>query len=107
MKADTLSHPTDSPAYNMQVESLIRLALSEDIGRGDITTEATVPPEARARARIMQKAPGVVCGLPVVTAVFRMLDPEVRVVPAAEEGTWGDNRVVAHIEGPARAILTG
>ena len=113
MKAQASSiDPADSPAYNSQVQSLIRLALSEDIGRGDITTEATVPPEARARATITQKAPGVLCGLSVVTAVFRMLDPDLSVAYAAEEGTWGGDegtgdRVVAQIEGPARSILTG
>ncbi len=101
---------TDSPGYNAQVQSLIRLALAEDIGRGDITTEATVPTEAQGRATIRQKAPGVVCGLPIVAAVFAMLDTRVSVVPAVEEGhelTGAASMVVAYIDGPARAILTG
>lgn len=98
---------SDSIGYNMQLQDLIRLALAEDIGRGDLTTDSTVPAEAQARAEIRQKAPGVLCGLPVVVAVFETLDPRVRVILAAEEGSWGDERVVARIEGPARAILTG
>src|SRR5690242_13438938 len=47
------------------VDAIIRLALNEDVGRGDITTEATVPADAQATAEIYQKASGVVCGLPV------------------------------------------
>lgn len=93
--------------YQFSTRELIKLALAEDIGRGDLTTEATVPADAWAQAEIFQKAPGVLCGLPVVSAVFEMLDPSVRVMPASKEGSWGERRVVAHIEGPTRAILTG
>ena len=86
------------------VEAIIRLALAEDIGRGDITAESTVEPETRARAEILQKQAGVLCGLPLVEAVFALLDPTVRVERVAEEGTWGEPRVVARLAGPARAI---
>lgn len=89
------------------VDAIIRLALSEDIGRGDITTEATVAPGTRARAEIIQKAPGVLCGLPVVERVFALLDQAVTVRREAEEGSWGDRRTVARIEGPAASVLTG
>src|SRR3954447_21602737 len=93
--------------YNAAVGEIIRLALSEDIGRGDLTTEATVSADALASAVILQKAPGVLCGLPVVEAVFAALDGRVRIERVAEEGSWGDRREVARLEGPARAILTG
>lgn len=89
------------------VEPIVRLALAEDIGRGDLTTAATVPPGATARAEIVQEAPGVLCGLPVVETVFALLDPRVRLTPLAEEGSWGERRVVATLAGPAAAILTG
>ncbi len=89
------------------VEAIIRLALAEDIGRGDITAESTVEPETRATAEILQKQAGVLCGLPVVKAVFALVDPRVRVERVAEEGTWGERRVVARLEGPARSILSG
>src|SRR5205823_1911949 len=87
-------------------------ALAEDIGRGDLTTEATVPPGAHAQAVILQKAPGVLCGLPIVEAVFATLDANIKFEPCAEEGSWGGSaeegpRTVARIEGPARPILTG
>ncbi|MFL5734062.1 MAG: carboxylating nicotinate-nucleotide diphosphorylase [Chloroflexia bacterium] len=98
--------------YSQEVDEIIRLALAEDIGRGDITTEATVPAGAHATAIIQQKAPGVLCGLLVVEAVFAALDPAVKVEPRADEGSWSGNpgegpRIVARLEGPARAILTG
>jgi nicotinate-nucleotide pyrophosphorylase (carboxylating) len=91
------------------VDAIIRLALAEDVGRGDLTTEATVSPDAVATAMISQKGPGVVCGLPVVEAVFARLDPRVRLDRIVEEGSFdsGTRRVVARIEGPAAAILTG
>jgi nicotinate-nucleotide pyrophosphorylase (carboxylating) len=90
------------------VHAIIALALAEDIGRGDLTTEATVPAGATATAEILQKAPGVVCGLPVVEAVFAAIDPRVRVARVADEGSYaGERRTVAHLEGPAAAILTG
>lgn len=97
---------TEAPPRSA-VEPIVRLALAEDIGRGDLTTAATVPPGATARAEIVQKAPGVLCGLPVVETVFALLDPRVRLTPLAEEGSWGERRVVATLEGPAAAILTG
>src|SRR5260370_6123542 len=90
------------------VDAIIRLALAEDVGRGDLTTEATVSPEASATAELLQKAPGVVCGLPVVAAVFARLDPRVQVTPQVDEGSFdAGRRVVAHITGPAAAILSG
>ncbi|MFN8633751.1 MAG: carboxylating nicotinate-nucleotide diphosphorylase [Chloroflexota bacterium] len=89
------------------VEAIIRLALAEDVGRGDVTTEATVAADTQARAEVLQKQAGVMCGLPVVEAVFAMVDPSVKVVRLAEEGSYGDGRAVARIEGSARSILTG
>ncbi|HLZ31523.1 MAG TPA: carboxylating nicotinate-nucleotide diphosphorylase [Chloroflexota bacterium] len=87
---------------------MIRLALAEDIGRGDLTTEATVAADAVATAEVLQKAPGVVCGLPVLARVFAAVDPRVQVTPLADEGSFdARRRVVARIDGPAAAILTG
>jgi nicotinate-nucleotide pyrophosphorylase (carboxylating) len=105
-KADQ-AQAVDLLGYDRAVEAIIRLALAEDIGRGDLTTEATVPAETMGRAVILQKAPGVLCGLPVVAAAFEALDPRVKVTFSAEEGSVGDRREVATLEGPARAILTG
>jgi nicotinate-nucleotide pyrophosphorylase (carboxylating) len=86
---------------------LIDRALAEDVGSGDLTTEATVDPGARARATIVQKAPGVVYGLAVASGVFRRLDPEAQITPGPE-GEWREaGAQVLTVEGSARALLTG
>ncbi|HET8626012.1 MAG TPA: carboxylating nicotinate-nucleotide diphosphorylase [Thermomicrobiales bacterium] len=107
MEPETLVTRHSSLVTSPGVRAIVQLALAEDIGRGDLTTEATVAPDATATAEIIQKAPGVLCGLPVVALVFAELDPAVRLTPLAEEGSWGERRVVARLEGPARALLTG
>jgi nicotinate-nucleotide pyrophosphorylase (carboxylating) len=88
---------------------LIGRALAEDIGLRDVTTEAVVPPGTRARARIDQKAPGVIYGLEIAEAVFRRLDGLVNWRAVRPEGEWLKEppAVVAEIEGDARALLTG
>jgi nicotinate-nucleotide pyrophosphorylase (carboxylating) len=81
--------------------------LAEDVGAGDVTAEATVPADARARARVVQKAPGVVYGLDVAVEVLRRLDPAVR-IELGREGEWLEPGAVAlRAEGSARALLTG
>lgn len=89
------------------VRRIVQLALEEDIGRGDLTSESTVAADTRAVAEILQKQPGVLCGLPVAELVFAELEPRLRLVRLADEGSWGERRAVARIEGPARAILGG
>jgi nicotinate-nucleotide pyrophosphorylase (carboxylating) len=88
---------------------LIGHALAEDVGLRDVTTEAVVRSGTRARARIDQKAPGVIYGLEVAQAVFRRLDPLVDWRAVRAEGEWlkAPPAVVAEIEGDARALLTG
>jgi nicotinate-nucleotide pyrophosphorylase (carboxylating) len=90
----------------MDLDAIVRWALDEDVGPGDVTTRATVPPGARARARITQKQPGVVFGLAAAEATFRALDPEVRFARLAAEGEWRDGGPVADVEGAAGALLT-
>ena len=105
-----IAPPVVAPVFpsSADVDAIIRMALAEDVGRGDLTTEATVSPDTLASADLLQKAPGVVCGLPVVEAVFARLDPRVRVTAQAEEGSFdARRRVVAQITGPAAAMLTG
>jgi nicotinate-nucleotide pyrophosphorylase (carboxylating) len=89
------------------IRDAVSRALAEDVGTGDVTTAATVPEGSRARALISQKAPGVLFGLEVAEATFRMLDPDVVAERLAEEGVWRDGGPVLGIEGSARAILTG
>jgi nicotinate-nucleotide pyrophosphorylase (carboxylating) len=91
------------------IERVVAAALGEDVGDGDVTSEALVPADARCRAQLLLEEPGVVCGVPVAAAVFQALDPSVRVEPLVVEGTalTSPPVVVAEIEGQARAVLTG
>jgi nicotinate-nucleotide pyrophosphorylase (carboxylating) len=88
------------------LEQLVARALEEDIGSGDLTTEATVPAAARARARIVQKQAGIVFGLPAAREVFRQTEAgELDLLMV--EGQWRDAvpAEVAFISGQARALL--
>jgi len=88
--------------------ALVRAALAEDIGGGDVTTEATVAEAARARALITQKAPGVIYGLRAAELTFEQLDPDVRCERLVGEGVWREQGgPVLSLEGRARALLTG
>jgi len=88
--------------------ALVQRALEEDVGSGDVTTQATVPAGARARAVITQKAPGTVYGLEAAELTFAQLDGDARMERLVEEGVWreqgGD---VLAVEGSAWALLTG
>jgi nicotinate-nucleotide pyrophosphorylase (carboxylating) len=89
------------------IRDAVDRALAEDVGSGDVTTEATVPAGTRARARVTQKTPGVVFGLELAEATFRTLDPDIRLERLVEEGAWREGGAVLDLEGAARAILTG
>jgi nicotinate-nucleotide pyrophosphorylase (carboxylating) len=87
-------------------DGVVERALAEDLGDGDVTTLATVPETARARALITQKAPGVVFGLAVAEETFRTLDPDVVVERLGSEGEWREQGDVMRLEGSARALLS-
>ena len=91
------------------VERVVAAALAEDVGSGDATTLALVPEEARCRAELLLEEPGVICGVPVAAAVFHSLDPSVHVAARLAEGSAVSEvpAVLAEVEGPARAILSG
>ena len=90
------------------LSELVAAALAEDVGSGDVTTEATVAPDTRARALVTQKAPGAIFGLEAAEAVFRSLDHSVHFERLVEEGNWREQGgPVLGIEGLARALLTG
>jgi nicotinate-nucleotide pyrophosphorylase (carboxylating) len=86
---------------------LIRRALAEDIGRGDVTTEATIPAGTQATARIVTRDAGVVAGLPLTEQIFAALDPEVRFAARVADGDKAEaGATLARITGEARALLT-
>ncbi len=90
-----------------EVHELIRLALAEDIGAGDVTVRYFVPAEARARAVILAKEPGVLAGVALAEAVFRAVDPGITVVVKKSDGDRLEVKdVVLELSGPARSILT-
>jgi nicotinate-nucleotide pyrophosphorylase (carboxylating) len=90
------------------LERLAYAALAEDVGEGDVTTEAVIDADATGGALIFLKEPGVVCGLGMVEAVFRALDGEIEVEALVDEGLLVESgTAVARLSGPLRAILTG
>jgi nicotinate-nucleotide pyrophosphorylase (carboxylating) len=90
----------------LNLRSLVKQALAEDLGAGDITSQATVPEGAGAQARIVQKAPGVVFGLEAVAEAMRQCGVE-EVDNLVIEGQWREEvpAEVALATGPARGLL--
>jgi nicotinate-nucleotide pyrophosphorylase (carboxylating) len=87
--------------------ALVKRALEEDVGSGDVTTAATVDGDARARALITQKAPGVIYGLEAAARAFALLDPDALSEELVQEGSWReDGGPVMSVRGRARALLT-
>ena len=87
---------------------LIRAALAEDVGDGDLTSQAVVPPEMAARGRFAVREKGVLAGGPLLAPLFGHIDPAVRVALLEDDGAEVDaGAAVATIEGPAAAILAG
>ena len=91
------------------IERAVLAALAEDVGAGDVTTDATVPDDAVGTAELLLKEPGVVCGLRAAESTFRALDPDIRFEALASDGDLVREppAVVARVSGSERAILTG
>lgn len=99
------------PELRLEVElvaGLLEAALAEDIGPGDLTSEAVVPPEALARGVFVAREPGVLAGAPLLAPLFRKLDRAVEVrLLKADGDRLGKGEAIATVNGPARAILAG
>lgn len=90
------------------VEQLIRLAISEDIGDGDITSRAIFSEGDVSRGVIVSKQEGIVCGCDMVRHVYGILDPRVSVVPDINDGERiGSGSEVLTIQGPTISVLSG
>lgn len=90
------------------IREVVERALREDVGAGDLTTLAAVPAAARAEAHFVFREPGVICGLPLVRAVFAAVDPALTLAEHLAEGARvAAGQRAASVSGPARAILTG
>jgi|HubBroStandDraft_6_1064221.scaffolds.fasta_scaffold37760_3 nicotinate-nucleotide pyrophosphorylase (carboxylating) len=97
-----------SAPSDVDIEALVRTALEEDVGAGDVTTLATVDAEAQAGAVIEQKAPGTIYGLDLAEATFALLDPDARFERLVDEGVWREQGgPVLSISARAQALLTG
>lgn len=91
-----------------QINSIVRQALAEDIGSGDITTNATIPEGAKYQGIFLAKADGVISGINVVGLVFKLVDPRLRFKPLVKDGDRiKKGEVFAKLSGPGRGILTG
>jgi len=89
-----------------QVKRLIRQAIAEDLGQGDVTTEALIPETSQSKALVTAKARGIIAGTEVSKQVFLKVDPKLEVDILIKDGAevkLGD--VIARIEGRTASIL--
>ncbi len=90
-----------------KLKSLIRMALKEDIGTRDITTELAIPKDKFIKAVLLAKENFVVCGLGIAKEVFRQQDAGIKFRPFVKEGSFvKKGKILARIKGKARAIFT-
>lgn len=91
-----------------EVARIVTLALAEDVGFGDVTSQAVIPPETTAKAVFRSKESGILCGIPLLLEVYRQLDAGACVRPCLADGDpLAPGVAVAHVEGPAGSVLTG
>lgn len=109
---EALRHPT--------VVALLQRSVAEDVdpdgtwtpgtfapAEGDVTSRAIIPADATLEGRLVAKEDGVVAGVPLARALFAMIDEELALDVAVEEGDWvNSGQVVARVAGPGRALLT-
>src|SRR4029077_15787975 len=110
-EAERLAHsPTARPRGRLRGMELttvdVRAWLEEDLGAGDLTSDAVVPEDATAQATTLLKERGVVCGLELARAVFAELDPDLSFEAFATDGTETAGEI-AKLDGNARALLGG
>jgi nicotinate-nucleotide pyrophosphorylase (carboxylating) len=91
------------------IEEAVRAALLEDLGRaGDITSNATIPPQARAVATLSTREDGVLCGTEFARTAFRLIDPNLSFEARFEDGAaLNKGDIIAVVSGPARSLLSG
>lgn len=90
-----------------EIIAIIRLALAEDIGTGDATTNSIVPEKAMMAGKIIAKQRGVIAGLDVAQAAFALVDERIRLEPQVAEGERVENhQQIAQLYGPVRGLLT-
>jgi len=94
--------------FSKFTQTALKLALKEDVGRGDITSTVLIAANRKARAAVWAKQGGVFCGASVFEEVYRLLDPRVRVERLLRDGQrFSKGAKLMRLEGPARSVLSG
>ena len=90
------------------VKNLVKQALAEDIGHGDLTTESLIPAETQLTASYNSREQGIIAGLPLLNIIFSVLDPEIKIETLVKEGDKiVSGQKIATVSGNARAIIEG
>jgi nicotinate-nucleotide pyrophosphorylase (carboxylating) len=91
----------------LEIDAVVTLALTEDLGRaGDVTSIATIPENAQARAVVVAREAGVISGLPLAAAAFAKLAPDIMISADKRDGaSVAEKTTLMTLEGPARAVL--
>jgi nicotinate-nucleotide pyrophosphorylase (carboxylating) len=97
-----------TPAETIACRRLVELALQEDVGAGDLTSQAVIPEALAGRGVFVARAPGVLAGLPAAALVFATLDPRVQFEPLLSDGdAVQPGSRLARVAGPMRSVLSG
>jgi len=89
-----------------QIEEIVDRALAEDLGWGDVTTEALIPDDQQGIASIVAKEQGILAGIDVAKEVFHKVDPELKIDALLEDGTKVDSSsIITRVEGKVASIL--
>ncbi len=106
--------PESSPLRNLHlpprhvIERVVALALEEDLGRGDVTTDATVPAHVQGAANFRARQPLVLSGVPIIAEVFRQVDASLQLHVHAQEGdSLSVGQKACTVRGSAASILKG
>ncbi|MCH2459036.1 MAG: carboxylating nicotinate-nucleotide diphosphorylase [Henriciella sp.] len=100
--------PVPPPLPDLVLDSIVRLALTEDLGRaGDLTTDATIAPGTEMSAQIRARKPGILAGMDAAAYALKLVDPSVSLdISIHDGGKLEPGAVIATLSGSARSILT-
>ena len=91
-----------------KIEALVNKALEEDLGTGDITTDNLIEAALPARGEFIAREEGIICGLPIIEPLFRLLDEDIKFKAAISDGDKVlSGQIMGEISGAARGILSG
>lgn len=94
--------------FEEHIDRLLDTMIVEDIGYGDITTNACIPEHTTTSGKFVMKQSGVVAGIPYLDKFFKKIDTKIEVVPFVDEGSYHKaGTVIAKVSGPARGIISG